>query len=145
MPSSDSNTDNSSSAPRSALILVVERNPEVQRLERYFLEHAGYTVEFVTDGEAALKRAQKLHPKIVVTEILVPKMDGLTLCRTLKEDPKTADTLVVIFSHLHAEERATEACADAFLMKPLSEQALIDTVERLLALHQVEVAKTRGE
>jgi CheY-like chemotaxis protein len=66
---------------RGALILVVERNPVVQRLERYFLEQAGFSVEFIADGVTALARARELRPKIIVTEILVPKLDGLSLCR----------------------------------------------------------------
>lgn len=141
MPSPHPNENNSTNAS-SALILVVERNPIVQRLERFFLEQAGYTVEFAADGETALKRAQELQPKIVVTEILVPKLDGLSLCRALKQDPKTAKTLVLVFSHLHAEERASEAGADAFLVKPLTEESLIETVEKLLALHKVKMAET---
>lgn len=84
-----------------ALILVVERNPLVQRLEKYFLEQAGYVVEFAGDGLLALKKAQELKPKILVTEILVPKLDGLSLCGTLKSDPKTRHILILVFSHLH--------------------------------------------
>lgn len=118
---------------RQALILVVERNPAVQRLEKYFLEHAGFQVEFANDGKAALERARLLKPRIVVTEILVPKLDGLSLCRAIKSDPQTRHTLVLVFSHLHAEDRAHEAEADAFLMKPLDEELLIQTVEKLLA------------
>ncbi len=117
-----------------ALILVVERNPAVQRLERFFLEQAGYSVEFTSDGMAALERAQELKPKILVTEILVPKLDGLKLCRTLKSAPETKHILVLVFSHLQAEDRALEAGADAFLLKPLDEELLIDTIRRLLAL-----------
>lgn len=115
-----------------ALILVVERNPVVQRLERYFLEQAGFDVEFATDGLAALARARELRPRIVVTEILVPKLDGLSLCRTLKSTPDTKDVLVMVFSHLQAEDRAREAGADAFLAKPIDEGLLIETVEKLL-------------
>ena len=117
---------------RSALILVVERNPMVQRLERFFLEQAGYSVEFTNDGLTALARAQELRPSILVTEILVPKLDGLSLCRRIKTDPATKDMLVMIFSHLQAEDRAYEAGADAFLEKPLNEELLIDTLQRLL-------------
>jgi CheY-like chemotaxis protein len=117
---------------RGALILVVERNPMIQRLERYFLEQAGFTVEFIADGVLALERARELHPKIVVTEILVPKLDGLSLCREIKSAPGTSDILVVVFSHLQAEDRAAEAGADAFLTKPLDEKLLIETVGRLL-------------
>lgn len=116
-----------------ALILVVERNPVVQRLERFFLEQAGYVVEFASDGKSALDRARELRPSIVVTEIMVPVLDGLSLCRILKSDPQTAHARVLIFSHLHAEDRAREVGADAFLLKPLSEELLIKTVEKLIA------------
>lgn len=116
-----------------ALILVVERNPVVQRLERYFLEHAGFTVEFANDGLAALARVLELRPKILVAEILVPKLDGLSLCRAIKSKPETKEMLVLIFSHLQAEDRARESGADAFLSKPLDEDLLIKTVEKLLA------------
>ena len=116
-----------------ALILVVERNPVVQRLERYFLEHAGYVVEFASDGKSALERALELRPRIVVTEIMVPVLDGLSLCRALKSQPETAHARVLIFSHLHAEDRAREVGADAFLLKPFTEELLIETVEKLIA------------
>jgi two-component system response regulator MprA len=118
---------------RRALILVVERNPIVQRLEKYFLEHAGFAIEFVADGRSALARARELHPKILVTEILVPQMDGLSLCHTLKTDPATSDIRVLVFSHLHAEDRARDAGADAFMVKPLDEARLIKTVEDLIS------------
>jgi CheY-like chemotaxis protein len=119
-----------------ALILVVERNPAVQRLEKFFLEQAGYTVEFASDGLTALARARELLPSILVTEIMVPKLDGLSLCRALKSDPATQNIVVLMFSNLHAEDRAREAGADAFLYKPLNEQLLIETVQGLIALRQ---------
>jgi len=106
---------------RRALILVVERNTVVQRLERYFLEQAGYGVEFATDGESALARARELLPRILVTENLVPKLDGLSLCHKLKSADETRNILVLVFSHLHAEVGAREAGADAFLREPLDE------------------------
>lgn len=119
-------------ADNRVLILVVERNPAVQRLERYFLEQAGYSVEFANDGLSALERARELKPAILVAEILVPALDGLSLCRRIKGDASTSHTLVLIFSHLHAEDRALEAGADAFLIKPLNEELLIETVQKLV-------------
>jgi len=119
-----------------ALILVVERNPAVQRLERFFLEQAGYTVEFASDGLSALARAQELRPKIVVTEILVPRLDGLSLCRALKADSRTSSIVVLVFSHLHAEDRALEAGADAFVVKPIDEENLIEIVSKLLDIRK---------
>ena len=132
MSAAASDTADSSTVQR-ALILVVERNPVVQQLERYFLEQAGYVVEFAGDGRYALERARELRPRIIVTEIMVPALDGLSLCRMIKSDPATAHARVLIFSHLHAEDRAREVGADAFLLKPLSEELLIQTVEKLIA------------
>lgn len=133
MVSEKTEVTGTSSAQR-ALILVVERNPAVQRLERYFLEQAGYSVEFANDGLVALERVRELKPQILVAEILVPKLDGLSLCRELKSDPSTSQIRVLIFSHLHAEDRAREVGADAFLLKPLNEQLLIETVEKLISM-----------
>ena len=125
---------NSPGNNQSALSLVVERNSIVQRLERYFLEQAGFTVEFASDGASALKRTLELQPRILITEILVPELDGLSLCRQIKSNPTTSNTLVLIFSHLRADDRAFEAGADAFLMKPLAEETLIKAVKNLLQL-----------
>jgi two-component system response regulator MprA len=121
---------------RQALILVVERDPHVRELEAFFLEEAGFGVEFATDGLSAFERARQLQPQVVITEILVPKLDGLALCRRLKDDPATSGASVLIFSILMASERAREAGADAFLRKPLAERRLVDTVKALLDMRR---------
>jgi len=137
---SESGAPGTLSSDNRVLILVVERNPAVQRLERYFLEQAGYSVEFTNDGISALQRVRELRPAILVAEILVPALDGLSLCRAIKADADTSHILVLIFSHLHAEDRAREAGADAFLIKPLNEELLIETVQKLVS----QVSKEKG-
>lgn len=116
-----------------AIILVVERDPHVRELEEHFLNEAGFSVVFERDGMGALERAHTIAPDIVITEILVPGLDGLALCRRLKNDRRTRDTAVLVFSVLSAAVRASEAGADAFLQKPLADRALVDTVNKLLA------------
>ena len=135
-----------SSAPiptSSAVILCVERDPYVRELETYFLNEAGFGVTFADDGLQALELAQRLHPTIVITEILVPKLDGLALCRRLKSDPATSDIAVLVFSLLAAERRAQDAGADAFLSKPLSAESLKEAVRRLLADRAVDIKPSR--
>jgi DNA-binding response OmpR family regulator len=114
------------------LVLVVERDPNVRDLESFFLNEAGYSVDFAEDGVAALALARERRPAIMVTEITVPKLDGLALCRAIKKDPDLSDTVVLIFSILAAHGRARDAGADAFLIKPLAEQRLVQTVRELL-------------
>lgn len=115
-----------------AIILVVDRDPHIRELESHFLNEAGYSVEFARNAESVVEQAERLHPDIIITEILVPGMDGLTLCRRIKGDPRTRDIAVLIFSILSAAGRAREAGADAFLLKPLAEHVLVDTVRQLL-------------
>jgi DNA-binding response OmpR family regulator len=118
--------------PGSARVLVVERDPHLRALETHFLVQAGYTVEFASDGQAGLEAARASLPDVVITEILVARLDGLALCRQLKADEKTRGIAVVVFSILASTTRAKEAGADAFLMKPLAEHRLLGTVRRLL-------------
>ncbi len=117
-----------------ALILVVERDPDVRELESYFLNEAGFDVDFAADGAEALEHARAQRPDIVITEVLVPKLDGLALCRAIKTDPLLHSTVVLVFSILAVHLRASEAGADAFLMKPLAERRLVETVRQLLLL-----------
>ena len=128
-----------------AIILVVERDPHVRDLETFFLNEAGFGVEFATDGAAALEMAREIKPDIIITEVLVPKLDGLALCRSVKRDPELSDTVVLIFSILAAEGRAREAGADAFLMKPLAEQRLVSTVRTLLAKRGAAAPSTKAK
>jgi CheY-like chemotaxis protein len=109
-------------------VLIAERDQNVRELQRYFLEKAGLRVEFVSDGFAALERVRCELPAVVVTEILLPKLDGLTLCRRLREDPDTCRLPVIVFSILAAAARAGEAGATAFLRKPVVESAFVAAV-----------------
>jgi CheY-like chemotaxis protein len=115
-----------------AIILVVDRDPYMRELQAHFLQNAGYAVTFADDGGGALAQARSGVPDIIIAEILIPGLDGLTLCRQIKADPRTRDTAVLIFSILAAAGRARDAGADAFLRKPFAEHVMIDTVRRLL-------------
>jgi CheY-like chemotaxis protein len=110
------------------LVLVVERDQTVRALQRVFLERAGLAVEFADDGPSALECAARERPSIVVTEILLPRLDGLTLCRRLRDDPHTQDVPVIVFSILAAATRAAEAGARAFLRKPIVESTFVAAV-----------------
>lgn len=121
--------------PHARVVLIAERDVQVRELQRYFLGAAGFEVEFVDDGEAALERARLHPPALVVTEILIPKLDGLALCRRLRDDPITRDVPVLVFSILSAEARAGEAGASGFLRKPLVDSVFVASVRQLAAAH----------
>jgi CheY-like chemotaxis protein len=119
--------------PGSRLVLIAERDQQVRKLQLHFLVEAGFDVEFADDGETALERARLQVPALLITEILIPKLDGLALCRRLRDDPVTRDVPVIVFSILAAEVRAREAGASAFLRKPLVDSTFLAAVQLLFA------------
>jgi CheY-like chemotaxis protein len=128
-----------------AIILVVDRDPHVRELESHFLQQAGYSVGFEQNGDGALAQARRIVPDMIITEILVPTLDGLALCRRLKADPQTRDIAVLVFSILAAADRAREAGADAFLLKPIAEHTLVGTVRQLLEARSARIRRARHE
>jgi CheY-like chemotaxis protein len=115
------------------MVLIAERDKSVRDLQAYFLTKAGFTVEFVDDGQAALTQARLTLPTLIIAEILLPKIDGLTLCRELRDDPTTSAIPVLLFSILAAAARAEEAGASAFLRKPLIGSVFLETIEGVIA------------
>jgi two-component system cell cycle response regulator DivK len=112
-------------------VLVADRDPHVRRLVERFLGDA-YAVEFADDGYSALDRVRASAPSAVITEILIPRLDGLALCRSLKGDPVTQRVPILVISMLAANERARQSGADAFLQKPFEKTSLVASVRGLI-------------
>jgi CheY-like chemotaxis protein len=123
-------------------VLIADRDQKVRELQEYFLGKAGLRVDFADDGVSALERAQVVRPALVVTEILLPKLDGLALCRRLREDPATSATPVLVFSILAAAGRAHEAGATRFLRKPFVDSVFVAAVQELIAPQPPEVPES---
>jgi CheY-like chemotaxis protein len=113
-----------------ARVVVVETDRQVRRIVQQFVGDT-YLLEFHDDGSSALDRVRSEVPSLVITEILVPRLDGLTLCRSLKTDPATAHVPILVYSMLAAEERARQSGADAFLEKPLEKRRLVARLREL--------------
>jgi DNA-binding response OmpR family regulator len=111
-------------------ILVVDRDLHIRRLLRRFLGEA-YSVELSEDGYSALDRVRASPPAAVITEILIPRLDGLALCRSLKGDPATRMVPVLVISMLAARDRARQSGADDFLDKPLEKVSVLAAVRAL--------------
>jgi CheY-like chemotaxis protein len=115
-------------------IVVAERDAHVRRLVLHFIGSA-YLVEFLDDGYAALDRVRAAPPAALVAAIMVPRLDGLALCRLVKGDSSTAKVPVMLMSVLAASERAKQAGADAFVAKPLEKQLFISSLLGIMERH----------
>jgi len=114
------------------LLLIAERDPFMRKaLARTLEEH--FDLEFVEDGTVALERVKARSPALVILEVLLSTLDGFQVCQQIKNDPATCHIPVLFFTWLLAEERAAQVGADAFLLKPLRKDVLLETIHRLLA------------
>jgi CheY-like chemotaxis protein len=127
----DEQTYSQKSAP---VIMIADADPDIRELAGHFLTEAGYAINYALDGYEALDRSRETPPAVVLVDILIPKLDGLALCRLLKSDPVTQNIKVVVFSFLSSRERAEKAGADAFLSKPLEKTRLVDAVSKVVNL-----------
>ncbi len=117
---------------RGLRLLVVDDDAALRILLRTTFEVVDIEVEEADSAEAAEKMIAARAPDVVVLDVGMPGMDGLTFCRKLKFDPVTSDIGIVLLTGSDRTEYAAEACgADAFLRKPFSPLELLNAVERI--------------
>jgi len=128
-------TTESESARRYS-ILLADDALTTREVERAILDAAGYEVTAVADGQAAWEQLARRSFDLVVTDVEMPRMDGIALTRQITSDPRTARIPVIIISSLAKEEdrrRGLEAGAAAYIVKSAFDQEnLLDLIERLI-------------
>jgi response regulator RpfG family c-di-GMP phosphodiesterase len=113
-------------------ILVVDDDPNLRALLRTSFEVAEIEVDEADSARSAATKIASRHPDVVVLDVAMPGVDGITFCRGLKADPITRGIPVVLLTGDQiAESAGRDAGADAFLRKPFSPLALLTVVERL--------------
>ncbi len=118
-----------------ATILVVEDNPHNLKLALLVLKKAGHEVLSADSGETGLQIASAQQPDLVLMDVQMPGMDGLSATRLLKQSPDTAHIKVVALTALAMKgdaERIMAAGCDAYLAKPYHYNDLMAVVERAL-------------
>ena len=114
-------------AMRSATVLVVDDNPELVSLFRRYLSGI-FRVIGVSDEVQALKIAREVHPQAITVDLMMPSRDGWSILQALKNDPLTRDIPVIVCSVLKEEDLARVLGAAGFLVKPVTQQALLEAL-----------------
>jgi len=119
-------------------ILVVEDNPSHLKLAHLVLSAAGYKVNGVTAAEQAIDSIKQEKPQVILLDLELPGIDGLTLVRRLKADEETRDVHVIVvtsYPDRYTKKDALAAGCDAYLVKPISTRALPKIVSEVVAGH----------
>ena len=125
-------------------ILIVDDDPWILRMVSTLLEKRGYTIFTAGDGEEALFKADEVKPDLIVTDVMMPKMDGWELVRALRSKPSMALVPVLFLTALNGEEdriRGFRLGADDFLPKPFRFEELDLRVQNALKKKQATQAK----
>jgi CheY-like chemotaxis protein len=117
-------------------ILVVEDIPNILQLLEVTLKFKGYPVVTASNGQEALEHARREHPALVITDILMPKLDGFALVQKLRTDPRTLDIPIILLSatYVTPEDKnfAMKLGAIRFLEKPVDTEEFLLTVAEVL-------------
>ena len=118
------------------MILIVEDDQVLLRA-LYILFHEGeYTIATATDGDTAVKMAQRLNPDIILLDLLLPKIDGFGVIKNLKANPKLKDTPIIVLSNLgddaSVEKAKTLGAQDYFVKAGTDLEVLEEKIKKLI-------------
>ena len=127
-----------------ATVLVVEDEPALLDVLEYNLRRQGYRVLLATDGVQALELARQHRPEVIVLDIMLPRLDGLDVCRILRSESQVAILMLTARADEMDRVIGLEIGADDYLTKPFSMRELLARVKALLRRARPSPAETPG-
>ena len=122
----------------SELILIVEDNEKNRKLMRDVLQFKGYRLAEAETGEDGVRLAHELHPDLILMDIQLPGMNGITAFRQIRDDPATATIPVIaVTASAMTHDRKTIMAAgfEGYQSKPISVKAFVEAVRQMLDRH----------
>jgi CheY-like chemotaxis protein len=116
-------------------VLVIDDDPHILFALEESVRNLGYEPVSAIDGEEALVLARGILPDLIITDIVMPKVDGFSLCTLLREDPRTRNIPVIIVTARDRKvdaDRGRSLGTEAFLVKPFSARDLAGHIRRIL-------------
>lgn len=113
--------------------MIVEDNPVNQKLFLVILRRHGYRLLTAVDGEEALRVARQEIPDLILMDLQLPKLNGITVTQRLKEDPDTADIpIIALTAHTMQNDLTAKDCFSGFITKPIDTRAFPRIIEAFL-------------
>ena len=119
-------------------ILVIEDEEDILALIHFNLVKEGFRVACATTGEDGFKKARDMRPDLILLDLMLPGLDGLDVCRQLRQAPDTADCPIIMLTAKGEEHdivKGLELGADDYIPKPFSSQVLLARIRAVLRRH----------
>jgi two-component system OmpR family response regulator len=116
-------------------ILIAEDEPSILEALSFVLQRAGWTVQSVTDGEAVMDAIRDMRPRLLVLDVMLPKLSGFEVLKQIRANSATAELPVLVLTAKGQQQDrriAEELGADKFVTKPYSNTDVVDAVRSLL-------------
>ena len=126
-------------------ILVVDDEPDILEFLSYNLEKEGFLVETAENGKQALEKAKKNQPDIVLLDVMMPEMDGIEACRTMREMPQFEHTIIAFLTARtedYSQIAGFETGADDYISKPIKPRVLVSRLKALLRRYEAKESKS---
>lgn len=114
-------------------ILIVDDEPQIARVLKISLAARGYNIRVASNGLSALEIFDEWRPDLVITDLSMPNMDGLKLCRKIRAESKIPVIVLSAESKKHVKFEALDAGADDYLTKPFEINELLERIRALLS------------
>ncbi|MET3113512.1 two-component system alkaline phosphatase synthesis response regulator PhoP [Pedobacter sp. CG_S7] len=116
-------------------ILIVDDEPDILELVEYNLKKEGYQVYVASNGKEGISVARKVHPDLIILDIMMPVMDGIEACRLMRSIPEFKNTFMVFLtarSEEYSEIAGFNVGADDYIAKPIKPRALVSRINAIL-------------
>lgn len=113
-------------------VLVIEDEKDIVRLLKYNLEKEGYEVLSAADGEAGVALARKEKPELIILDLMLPKLDGIQVCRTLRQESQVPIVMLTAKKQEIDRVLGLELGADDYITKPFSVRELLARLKTIL-------------
>jgi two-component system phosphate regulon response regulator PhoB len=112
------------------LVLIVEDEESILSSLAMLVELEGYRVAQASDGQQALQRIAECRPDLLLTDFMMPQLDGIELVRRLRAEPAYQELPIILMSAVRVDLSGVEALVDAFLRKPMDLDHMFELIER---------------
>ena len=126
-------------------VLIVDDEPDILEIISYNLIKEGYEIQTAKNGIEALDLSATFKPDLIILDIMMPKMNGVEVCRILRSRPEYNDTLIIFLTALNDESsqiKGLETGADDYISKPISPKVLVSRVNAIFRRLNKEEGKS---